>query len=319
MQRYEKLALNSKKALIRIDDIDVATLSMIATDEYQFVYLTSYLTRIPQPPPVSLTLPLRSEPYLTEGCLPAFFDNLLFEGEQLRLAEKKFGLNRRSVVDRFKLLMLTGNQTLSFVKILPIVDNKPLVMEEADYSGRLITCFPLLGAYVGSCSYCLKRHPSGNHARCQRALWDTQRKIQIEAFTENPINIFRTIVLGQSISGAQRKATFRLDQNKILRRHGFPQYIIKPEGDYPEMPANEHLTMAIAREIGFHVPPMGLFWVENIGYVYVIKRFDWDAKTWFHPAEDMAQLSGELAENKDQSTMEEVAMTIKKYVNRRFH
>ncbi len=40
------------------------------------------------------------------------------------------------------------------------------------------------------------------------------------------------------------------------------------------MPENEHLTMAIAKAIGFKVPPFTIFHHEKLGHVYAVKRFD---------------------------------------------
>jgi len=305
--------MNATQALVRIRDVDAGVLSMLATDDYQFAYHPDYLNRQPEPPPLSLTMPLSPKPYRSQNGLPSFFDNLLFEGEQLRLAEKKYGLHRQSVVDRFKLLLLSGRQTLSYVSILPIVDGVPQVLEETAPPPELVRNYRLMPAYSGCCSICLKPHPSGDHAKCQQRLWGTQRAIHLEAYVDEPLNTFRTVLQGQSISGGQRKALFSLNSEKVLQRIGFPHYIIKPDGDYPEMPPNEHLTMAAAHALGFRTPPVGLYHCDEVGYVCVIKRFDWTPETGFQLTEDLAQLSDELEEHKDRSTMEQVAGVIRQY------
>jgi serine/threonine-protein kinase HipA len=250
-----------------------------------------------------------------EDHLHPFFDNLLFEGEQLRLFEKKYGLQRHSHVDRFKLLMLTGQNTLSAVSVLALVGNEPLLFKEKLENREEMASYELTPAYAGSCSLCLKESSKGEHVACRKALWDTQRSIRMESFAVDPVNIFRSISLGQSISGAQRKALFHLNQMKTLTRHGFPQYILKPDGDFPELPANEHLTMSIARELGFPVPSIGLYEVEGIGLIYVVKRFDWSEKSGFQPTEDMAQLNEELAERKNDGSLEQLAQIIMRFAH----
>lgn len=311
MGSIEQEAMNARRALVKVNHEPAGILTMIATDEYQFQYLDEYRTQ--QKPPVSLRMPLRKEPYVEENLHP-FFDNLLFEGEQLRLFERRYGLQRQSKVDRFKLLMLTGQSTLSAVSVMPLMGDRPLILSTTAENSQNLTSYELIPAYTGSCSICLKESQKGDHAACRKALWETQRNIRMEAYSEDPINIFRSIQLGQSISGAQRKALFHLNQKKkTLTREGFPHYILKPDGEFPEMPANEHLTMSVARELGFPVPAFGLYRVKGIGLIYVIKRFDWTARTGFQPIEDLAQLNQELADRKNDGTLEQLAQIITKY------
>jgi serine/threonine-protein kinase HipA len=312
MDPFEQEALKARKALVMVHNEPAGILTMSATDEYQFQYLDEYRTRTKAP--VSLRMPVRKEPYIEESLHP-FFDNLLFEGEQLRIFEKTYGLQRQSKVDRFKLLMLTGQHTLSAVSVVALAGEKPLLLSGKEERHENLKKFELTPAYPDCCSICLKESLKGDHAACKKALWGTQRIIHMEAFSEDPGNIFRAIRLGQSISGAQRKALFHLNQKKILTREGFPQYILKPDGEFPEMPANEHLTMSIARELRFPVPSMALYRVEGIGLVYVIKRFDWSATKGFQPIEDLAQLNQELAERKNDGTLEQLAQTITKFTH----
>jgi len=85
MDPFEQEVMKARKALVMINDEPAGTLTMIATDEFQFQYLDEYRNRAHAP--VSLRMPIRKEPYIEESLHP-FFDNLLFEGEQLRFFEK---------------------------------------------------------------------------------------------------------------------------------------------------------------------------------------------------------------------------------------
>ena len=75
---------------------------IITEDEqgYTFVYDEAYLG-LPDARPVSLTLPLRQEPYVN-NVMFSFFDGLIPEGWMLNIAERNWKINRR---DRMALLL----------------------------------------------------------------------------------------------------------------------------------------------------------------------------------------------------------------------
>ena len=66
--------------------------------------------------PVSLTLPLTDDPYVTDGLHP-FFENLLPEGWLLELATKKLKITKD---DAFGMLVATCADCIGTVEILPI-------------------------------------------------------------------------------------------------------------------------------------------------------------------------------------------------------
>jgi serine/threonine-protein kinase HipA len=77
---------------------------------YSFQYLPEY-----QGEPVSLTMPVRPEPYVFTG-FPPFFDGLLPEGNQLE------GLLRTRKIDRldyFSQLLAVGEDVVGAITILP--------------------------------------------------------------------------------------------------------------------------------------------------------------------------------------------------------
>lgn len=84
-----------------------------------------------------------------------------------------------------------------------------------------------------------------------------------------------------SISGVQVKFSVLLEKNKLrLVNEGEQgQYILKPipnAGKYPEeMPANEHLTMQIARQVfGIETAENALIFFQNGEPAYITQRFD---------------------------------------------
>jgi serine/threonine-protein kinase HipA len=79
-----------------------------------FTYAPEWLAR-PDAVPVSLTLPLRREPYVSDGLHP-FFENLLPEGWLLELTTKKLKISKN---DPFGLLLATCRDCVGAVEIEP--------------------------------------------------------------------------------------------------------------------------------------------------------------------------------------------------------
>ena len=82
-------------------------------DGYGFAYNNKYLESS-LPEPVSLTLPLRHEPYLSKTMLP-FFDGLIPEGWVLEIATENWKLDER---DRMELLLVACKDCIGAVSII---------------------------------------------------------------------------------------------------------------------------------------------------------------------------------------------------------
>lgn len=78
---------------------------------YIFSYYPSYLEN--GNPPVSFTLPLRSEPYQSKTFFP-FFDGLIPEGWLLDIAESTWKISRR---DRMSLLLACCKDCIGAVSV----------------------------------------------------------------------------------------------------------------------------------------------------------------------------------------------------------
>jgi len=131
-----------------------------------------------------------------------------------------------------------------------------------------------------------------------------------------------------SISGAQFKQSLVLEKNKLrLTQPGESgQYILKPVplrppfGRAEELPANEHLTMQIAKQVyGIHTAECGLIFFKNGEPAYITKRFDYNDTGVKIAQEDFASLSGltkgrDGEEYKNQGSYEDIARVMKRYV-----
>ena len=118
-----------------------------------------------------------------------------------------------------------------------------------------------------------------------------------------------------SVQGIQLKLStvLRTTQGRFeVVDHG-GRFILKPPSlEYPELPANEDVTMRMAAMAGIEVPVHGLLRAVDDSLTYFIRRFDRPGRQRL-PLEDFAQLSGETRETKYNSSMEKVAAVVDRF------
>ena len=104
-----------------------------------------------------------------------------------------------------------------------------------------------------------------------------------------------------SISGVQEKLSAVIMDKKICLTPADVQgrYIIKPAPDYKhlryrnQLPANEHLTMQIARQVyKIKTAENAMIFFKNGDAAYITKRFDYNLDGSKIPQEDFASLAG---------------------------
>ncbi len=129
-----------------------------------------------------------------------------------------------------------------------------------------------------------------------------------------------------SISGVQEKLSLILDKNKLRLTHEGEQgnYILKPIPidlkNVDQVPANEHLTMQIAKQVyGINTAESALVFFKNGEAAYITKRFDVKKGGLKWAKEDFASLAGKTTESagfnfKYDYSYEELAGLVKKYV-----
>ena len=131
-----------------------------------------------------------------------------------------------------------------------------------------------------------------------------------------------------SISGAQFKQSLLIEKNKLRLtepgEHG--QYLLKPIpfrppfGKADELPANEHLTMQIAKQVyGITTAACALIFFKNGEPAYITKRFDIKEDGSKIAQEDFATLSGMSREKvgedyRSNGSYRDIATIMKKYV-----
>jgi serine/threonine-protein kinase HipA len=93
---------------VRQQGVLAGHLKSTAQGGWQFSYLESY-----QGPPVSLTLPVRREPY-SFPAFPAVFEGLLPEGPQLEALLRRHKIDRH---DAFRLLVTVGRDLVGSLTV----------------------------------------------------------------------------------------------------------------------------------------------------------------------------------------------------------
>lgn len=130
-----------------------------------------------------------------------------------------------------------------------------------------------------------------------------------------------------SISGVQEKFSVLLEKNKLrlIKEGERGTYILKPipnAGKRPEfMPANEHLTMQIARQIyGIETAENALIFFKNGSPAYLTKRFDVKIDGSKFAQDDFASLAGRTPQTHGEhykylGNYSEIFDLMKKYVS----
>ena len=129
-----------------------------------------------------------------------------------------------------------------------------------------------------------------------------------------------------SISGVQEKLSLILEKNilRLTKEGEQGTYILKPIPrdlkKVEQVPANEHLTMQIAKQVyGLNTAECAIIFFKNGSPAYLTKRFDIRDEGGKWGKEDFATLAGKTKDNagvnfKYEYSYEEVGMLIQQYV-----
>ena len=303
--------MKSTLAEIRLRNEKVGVLTKERDKSFLFKYDGQYLAK-KEAIAISISFPLEGKEFKSQQLHP-FFDNLIMEGWLLNQTEKKFHIDKKN---RWGLLMLAGANPIGAVSIHALDDTGELISDDMELLEEGTTPFSLeIPSHMGICSFCLYpiKEPNKYHLTCYKKLWGTAKALFVKLDKDQPLQSFSQTVYGGSISGAQRKGLFTLKKNQLTVDSANSNYILKPDGDHPELPANEHLTMTAARHLKFNVPPTGLIKIDDIGLVFVIKRFDRVSPNYKLLVEDMAQIYEEASDDKYSLSYEKVGQAISQY------
>lgn len=307
---------NLTKANLYLRDELVGTLEKETSKKYIFSYNDEWVSS--NKGGIGLSLPTDKRVYESDELLP-FFDNLVPEGWLLSYAQSVYKVDKKN---RFGLLLATGRETVGAVKVVAI-DESGNEIKTSEKKGQNKESLELSEVEFlpasKRCPYCLKLLSENQlkkvhfHQSCVKKMWGTTRKIKIHLDSRDPLNSFRQTIYGASISGAQRKGLFHFEKGILNPTYKKSQYIIKPQGEFPNLPENEHVTMAIAQSLGFEMPPFTIFNVDKMGMVFAIKRFDLGADGSQLRLEDFGQVLEIPSSDKYKSSYNKLAKAINEY------
>lgn len=261
---------------------------------------------------IALTLPLTQIPYESSTLFP-FFDNLIPEGWLLSYVQQ---IHRVDKSDRFSLLMITGRFPIGAVSVVPVFEGQEIDHEMPQLAIDEKMEVPVSSSSIPDiCIHCLQPvRGRVAHRKCVLNLWGTTRQLRMLLHRDEPWEVFRQTVHGASISGAQRKGLFQLDRGLLKPGIGTnAQWILKPQGSFDSLPENEHVTMCIAKAIGFEVPAFGMVQIPRLGWVFVNRRFDCHDNLAVRRMEDFGQLLGYPSDMKYRGTYNQIVNGIQRH------
>lgn len=228
----------SKGLHVRIDGVIVGRLWLDDRRRFCFQYDEGWLTtsRIP----LSLSLPLRLEPYLDDESHP-FFANLLPEEKMRAVIARNLGI---SLNNDYGLLKRIGGDCAGAVSLDPATDDS-LPREPGTY--RQLT-MDELNAIIGELP--------------KRPLLAGEKGVRL------------------SLAGAQKKLPVYYDEQYFSLGLGAApsNYIIKPPiEDLDGTVENEAFCMALAQAVGLDVPRSFIHHHGDAPRVFVVKRYDRNA------------------------------------------
>ncbi|MEQ9657633.1 HipA domain-containing protein, partial [Fulvivirga sp.] len=178
------------------------------------------------------------------------------------------------------------------------------------------------------CLSCLKENIDGYCLKCRKELFGGI-KISPQLTFNSPYSVdnqvYNTHTQHISISGVQIKYSLKLVEGQLQLTDEGGEYILKPipTGTFQQLdqaPANEHLTMQLARQVyGLNVPPNAIVYFTDNTPAYLVKRFDRKADGTKCLQEDFAQIAQMTSESHGENykydlSYQEMAELIKRYI-----
>lgn len=169
------------------------------------------------------------------------------------------------------------------------------------------------------CRGCL-RPASGRpwHRRCAQGLFGTSRVPDIDV----DLARFQTLALATvgraTLSGVQRKLSLgpAADGRTLQAEIERALFILKPESrDWEALPANEHLTMNLARLSRLEVPPFGLVELADGSEAFLVRRFDRPSEGGKLACEDFCQLAELPPKDKYQGSLESCGRLVERFAS----
>jgi serine/threonine-protein kinase HipA len=170
-----------------------------------------------------------------------------------------------------------------------------------------------------TCLACLEEleRDADYHPRCARELFGSRRIPSLDVDLGRLHTLALAMVGKTSLSGVQRKISLRLSSDRstlqVASENG--RFLLKPDAQtFPHLPANEHVTMLLAKQAGIEVPPLGLVRLADGTLAYLIVRFDRRGERKLRQ-EDFCQLAEQSPKERYEGSAELCARLVKQYAS----
>jgi serine/threonine-protein kinase HipA len=179
---------------------------------------------------------------------------------------------------------------------------------------------------INNCPGCLKAGYETYCDSCIKRLFNGNKVNHILNFTRPEFNKIKREQSGKlSISGIQIKHSLKIENKELKLTEEQGEYILKPipSGQFEnlaEVPANENLTMQIARQLyDIKTAENGIIFFRDKEIAYITRRFDVKSDRTKLLQEDFAQVSGRTEETHGKNykydfSYEEIAELMKRYL-----
>ena len=178
------------------------------------------------------------------------------------------------------------------------------------------------------CPGCLKDYEEVYCLKCRKELFDGKKVGTILPFDSPYVEeseVFLDHTKKISISGVQVKYSLKPEGNVLKLTDKGGHYILKPipTGHFKhldQVPANEHLTMQIARQVfKLNTPPNAIIFFKDNSPAYLVRRFDQNPKGGKFQQEDFAQIAEMTSKTHGENykydlSYEEIANLIRKHI-----
>lgn len=188
---------------------------------------------------------------------------------------------------------------------LPEINNCPSTLQLGFTTYSPVAKMALFGSRTKKVSHVLSFGPPGKNAELTRTFNEIRKTI--------------------SISGVQEKYSLLLNKNALTLTSSKGSHILKPVPaerleNVEDMPANEHVTMQIAKQLfNIKTAACGMIFFDDGSPAYITKRFDYKPDGTKYQIEDFATLLGKSPERegidfKYNASYADIAFIISKYV-----
>jgi serine/threonine-protein kinase HipA len=179
------------------------------------------------------------------------------------------------------------------------------------------------------CFGCFKENEiEGYCKKCLKELFDGKKVDHVLPFNSpfnEQSNLYTDLTTKMSISGVQVKYSLKLEDGKLVLTEKGGQYILKPVpvGQFKNLdqaPANEHLTMQLAKQFfRLSVPANAIIHFQDGNPAYLVRRFDVKPDGSKYQQEDFAQIAQvtEVTHGKNYKydlSYEEIGTLIKQHI-----